>query len=129
MWWLNQWCKLSTRLGKCKLPMSGLFQQKLLELPTIRLYWSSLVGTRISSTTLDKGHSKLEARFISTNSKEVKRLRTITMFVASAAVVMIGVAYAGVPLYRMFCQVGYIYLVIGCCSLFNFMTQRLQFDT
>lgn len=116
MCWLNQWCILSARLGKCKLPMSGLLQQKLLMSPTIRIYWSSLMGTRISSPTLEKGHSKLGASFISTNSKEVKRLRTITMFVASAAVVMIGVAYAGVPLYRMFCQVCFIYLVIDCSS-------------
>lgn len=78
------------------------------------------MGTRISLPTLDKGHSRLEVSFINTNRKEVKRLRTITMFVASAAVVMIGVAYAGVPLYRMFCQVCFIYLVFDCCSLFYF---------
>ncbi len=44
-----------------------------------------------------------------------RRNQTGLFYITSAAVMMIGGSYAGVPLYRLFCQVSYLHLMINCC--------------
>ena len=48
-----------------------------------------------------------QKRFIKTRQSQnfKKRFRSITLYIAAAGIFMIGATYAGVPLYRIYCQV------------------------
>src|SRR6218665_262937 len=70
-------------------------------------FWNALrTKDGFSVPSLVCGQS-LRTRLYSTKSSEAKRLRSIMTYVVSTAVLMVGAAYAGVPLYRMFCQVAH----------------------
>jgi hypothetical protein len=57
------------------------------------------------------------------NSESFKR-QTSLIYICAAGIFMLGMSYAGVPLYRMFCQVIMITTTIIIISIF----QRLTFE-
>lgn len=68
-------------------------------------FWNAVRSTNGRSVPSRGCGQSLRTRMYSTKTDEAKRLRSIMTYVVSTAVVMVGAAYAGVPLYRMFCQV------------------------
>ncbi|GAB1608310.1 cytochrome c oxidase assembly protein COX11, mitochondrial-like [Argonauta hians] len=67
---------------------------------------NSLNSSRLSRTFLKKGHKAIVSRPASTrqSAADAYRKRTILIYICSVGIFMVGMSYAGVPLYRMFCQ-------------------------
>ena len=56
------------------------------------------------------GLNKAFTRFSSTGNKSDKKNLTAALYIASFGIFMLGAAYLGIPLYRMFCQVSNIWV-------------------
>jgi len=75
----------------------------------------SLYGSSFSSSTI---------RLFRTGKAEKEHTRSVLTYIVASAVFMIGATYAGVPLYRMLCQVNkelwlIVFLVVNCLLYFN----------
>lgn len=100
--------RLSTRKANITLLGCKDCGKKLLTWQFVRMFtvFSKPSVHSISKTLLNNGNNKFLIRTISEDLKS-KQNTTSVLYIASAVVFMIGASYAGVPLYRMFCQVSY----------------------
>ncbi len=83
--------------------------------------WSSPAGSCVMTPSFwlspQGTASVIASQGLHTDSQR-RQARSITMYVAAVVIFMLGMGYAGVPLYRMFCQVR-LTLNQTCCSFFR----------
>ena len=73
----------------------------------LRLVFEETAKSRSVLTIKNYGPNKVLVRFNSGKSQQKGSL-TSALYVASFGIFMLGMAYLGIPLYRMFCQVSII---------------------
>ena len=71
----------------------------------LRLVFGETVKSGSVLTIRSCGPNKILVRFSSEGSKSSKGSLTSALYIASFGIFMLGMAYLGIPLYRMFCQV------------------------